>query len=137
MYNQIAILNADIAKDTAQEQEMKEYFKDRDFFDRSKIKGTGIISHMCKLENILNIPNEIVYFQENGLYEGIVLSLLNSENIKSQQGAFIFNANPYKPLEVVASDAWLPKNKSYNCRRFSEICYQCRSYGVRRRPCVF
>lgn len=47
-----------------------------------------------------------MYFGENEEYEGIVFSLLNSDNIKNQRGVFVFNSDPYKPMEVIALEAY-------------------------------
>jgi hypothetical protein len=112
-------LIAMIAKDEEQRLEMEEHFKDRDFFDRTKIEGSGLVSHMCKIENMLSIPTEIMYYRDSYEYEGIVFSLLNSENIKAQQGAFIWNSTSLKPLEVVAFEAFEEEMDSY---KFCE-CY--------------
>lgn len=112
-------LIAMIAKDEEQRLEMEEHFKDRDFFDRTKIEGSGLVSHMCKIENMISIPTGIMYYRESYDYEGIVFSLLNSENIKIQQGAFIWNSSSFKPLEVVAFEAFEKETDSY---KFCE-CY--------------
>lgn len=108
-----------IAKDEEQRIKMEEHFKDKDIFDREKIEGSGLISHMCKIENMLSIPGGIMYYHETDIYKGIVFSLLNSDNIKNQQGVFMFNASSYKPLEVVALDAY---NKEFDSYKFCE-CY--------------
>jgi hypothetical protein len=60
---------------------------------------------MCEIENMVSIPTGIMYYRDNFDHEGIALSLLTSENIKFQQGAFIWNSTPFKPLEVVAFEA--------------------------------
>jgi hypothetical protein len=99
-------LIAMIAKNEKQRLEMEEHFKDRDFFDRTKIEGSGLVSHMCEIENMVSIPTGIMYYRDNFDHEGIVFSLLNSENIKFQQGAFIWNSTSFKPLEVVAFEAF-------------------------------
>lgn len=108
-----------VARDERQEREMKKHFKDRDFWDRTKIEGSGIISHMCKVDNMLSIPTGTNYYSENDKYKGIVFSLLNSENIKKQKGSFTWNSSPLKPLEVVAFEAFSNGNHQY---KFCE-CY--------------
>lgn len=108
-----------IAKDEEQRLEMEEHFKDRDFFDRTKIEGSGLVSHMCKIENMVSIPTGIMYYRDNYEHEGVVFSLLNSENIKIQQGTFIWNSTSIKPLEVVAFEAFETEFESY---KFCE-CY--------------
>ena len=112
-------LIAMIAKDEEQRLKMEEHFKDKDFFDREKIEGSGLVSHMCKIENMITIPTGIMYYRDNYKYEGIVFSLLNSKNIKIQQGTFIWNSSSFPPLEAVALDAF--GNKSDSCK-FCE-CY--------------
>ncbi|MDR0681860.1 MAG: FRG domain-containing protein [Dysgonamonadaceae bacterium] len=99
-----------IAQDETQRLEMEERYKDRDFFDRSKISGSGLISHMCEIDKMLSLP--IMYLGENNKYKGIVLSLLNSENIKTQQGYFMWNARSYKPLEVVGQESYEKQSES-------------------------
>jgi hypothetical protein len=114
-------LIAMVAKDEKQRLEMEEHFKDRDFFDRTKIEGSGLVSHMCKIENMVSIPTGIMYYRDNFDYEGIAFSLLNSENIKAQHGAFIWNSSSFKPLEVVAFEAF-EKESGSGSYKFCE-CY--------------
>lgn len=108
-----------IAKTEEEKNEMEEHFKNKDFFDRSKIEGAGLISHMCEIDNMLGIPTGINYYREKYEDEGIVFSLMNSENIKIQKGAFIWNSDPIKPLEVMAIEAYDNEDHSY---RFCD-CY--------------
>jgi ribosomal protein L30 len=91
-----------MAKDTKQKKEMEKHFKDRDIFDRTKIAGSGLISNWCTIENMISFQQQIMYYHDNDAFEGIVFSLLNSDNIKKQQGAFVWNSSSYKPLEVMA-----------------------------------
>ena len=60
---------------------------------------------MTKIEHIANIP--ISYFSDKDVDTGIAFSIINSENIKKQNGVFTWNAHFSKPLEVI-------ENKQYN-----------------------
>jgi ribosomal protein L30 len=104
--NLIALL----AEDEENRLEMEEHFKDRDIFDRDKIFGSGLISYMCDMDRMLSLP--IMYLSENNQYTGVVLSLLNNENIKAQQGCFMWNASSYKPLEVVGKESYEKQSES-------------------------
>lgn len=97
-------LIAQIAKDEEQRIEMENHFKERSFFDKNRINGSGLIKHMTKIENMLNIP--LSYFSDRDLASGIAFSLTNSENIKKQNGVFTWNAHYSKPLEVVGNEQY-------------------------------
>ena len=78
-----------VAKDKNQKKEMIEYFKERSYIDRNRIKGSGIIEYMTKIEHMTNIP--LSYFSDKDITSGIAFSLINSNNIVNQNGAFTCN----------------------------------------------
>lgn len=98
-------LIAHIAVDNKQRLEMEKHFYERSFFDKKRIKGAGLISHMTKIENMLNIP--ISYFSDKDIDNGIAFSITNSENIKKQNGVFTWNAHFSKPLEVIGNEQFI------------------------------
>ncbi|TQM49604.1 hypothetical protein BDE36_1324 [Arcticibacter tournemirensis] len=76
-------------------------FSDRSFFDHSKIPGTGFILNMVPMEKMMHIPQ--AYFSDDNPDSGLIFSLINSQNIISQHGAFTWNASATMPLEMVAA----------------------------------
>lgn len=97
-------LIAKIAKDEPTRIEMEKVFGERKFFDRSKLTGSGLISHMTKIEHIINTP--ILYFSDEDAESEIVFSLKNSKNIQNQSGVFVWNHDPAKPIEMVGEDQY-------------------------------
>lgn len=115
-------LIAQIAKDDKQREEMEKHFKERSFFDKDRVQGSGLISHMTKIEHMANIP--ISYFSDMDKDSGVVFSITNSENIKKQNGVFTWNSDYGKPLEVTGNEQYSEaKSESEpNDYRFCE-CY--------------
>jgi hypothetical protein len=93
-----------IAKDDSDFQKMKEHFEQKSFFDINRLKGSGLIKHMTRMENLINIP--ITYFSDNESDSNIIFSLSNSKNIQNQKGVFTWNSHPSKPLEMYASEQY-------------------------------
>ena len=83
---------------------MKEHFEERSFFDTNRVKGSGLIRHMTRIENLINIP--ITYFSDNESDSNLIFSLTNSNNIKNQKGVFTWNANTFKPLEMLGNEQY-------------------------------
>ncbi len=92
------ISNGDESKKT----KMIEHFAGRRVFDRNKLNGSGLISHMTKIEHLINFP--ISYFSDRDKDTGIVFSMNNSKNILNQQGVFTWNADQSKPIELVGDE---------------------------------
>lgn len=88
--------------DEKKKKEMTEHFAGRRVFDRNKLSGSGLISHMTKIEHLINFP--IGYFSDRDKDTGILFSLNNSKNILNQQGVFTWNADPSKPIELVGDE---------------------------------
>lgn len=97
-------LIAKIAKDEKQREEMERHFKERSFFDKDRIQGSGLINHMTNIEHMSNIP--ISYFSDKDKDSGIAFSITNSENIKKQNGVFTWNSDFAKPLEAVGNEQY-------------------------------
>lgn len=95
---------ASIAKDEKQRLEMVEHFKERNFFDKNRIPGAGLISYVTEIPNMINFP--ITFFSDKDADTGFIFSLNNSKNILNQNGVFTWNADSIKPLEVVANEQY-------------------------------
>lgn len=87
-----------IAENDEDFRKMKEHFEQRNYFDINRVKGSGLIKHVTRLENIMNIP--ITYFSDSESDSHYIFSLTNNENIKNQKGVFVWNADQSKPLEM-------------------------------------
>ena len=88
--------------DEKRKKAMQKHFAGRKVFDRSKLNGSGLISHMTKIENLINFP--IGYFSDKDKDTGILFSLNNSKNILNQQGVFTWNSSSNKPIELVEDE---------------------------------
>lgn len=89
------------AKDEETRIRMEEHFKGRKAIDIKRIKGSGMIAYMLKIERMINFP--ATYFGD-GKPDDIVFSLNNSLNIQNQAGVFTWNADPAKPFEMVVNE---------------------------------
>lgn len=83
---------------------MEKHFAGRKVFDRSKISGSGLISHMTKIAHLIKFP--IGYFSDKDMDSGILFSLNNSKNILNQAGVFTWNADPSKPIEMIGDEEY-------------------------------
>ncbi|RYZ90895.1 MAG: FRG domain-containing protein [Proteobacteria bacterium] len=120
-------LNLSIDRFTDNEKvrtEMKGHFKGRNAIDTSRIKGSGMIAFMLRINHMINF--RATYFSDNGP-DDIIFSLNNSENIKSQAGVFTWNADPTKPFEMVVSEQNnLTDNKSEDeARSIQNVVCEC------------
>jgi hypothetical protein len=97
-------LITEIAKDEEHKKQMEKHFAGRRLFDRQKLTGSGLISHMTKINHLIGIP--IAYFSDKDRDSGILFSLNNSENITNQEGVFTLNYEPSKPLEMVGDEQY-------------------------------
>ncbi|MBP6754947.1 MAG: FRG domain-containing protein [Bacteroidia bacterium] len=93
-----------IAKNELDFQDMKKHFEERNFFDTNRIKGSGLIAHMTRIENLINIP--ITYFSDNESDSKLFFSITNSDNIKNQKGVFTWNSHTSKPLEMRGNELY-------------------------------
>ncbi|MBY8961793.1 FRG domain-containing protein [Flavobacterium sp. D11R37] len=92
----------EIAKDDAQRIEMEEHFKGRSLFDIKRVFGSGLIKHLTMARHLTGF--DLMFFSDKDAEKGFIFSLNNSHNIVNQQGVFVLNASPYKPLEVAGKD---------------------------------
>lgn len=100
---QLEALINEIAGDNQQmKAEMTEKFRGRSLFDKSRFAGSGMIKHMTAIERMVIFP--ITYFSDRDKDSGIMFSLNNSQNILNQKGVFTWNAEPFKPLEMVGNE---------------------------------
>jgi hypothetical protein len=94
--------------DVKRKKAMQKHFAGRKIFDRSRINGSGLISHMTKIEHLINFP--IAYFSDKDKASGILFSLNNSENILNQEGVFTWNSDSSKPIEMVGDEQYKKVN---------------------------
>ncbi len=107
----IAKLAMEIATDDNMLAETRQKFKDRSYFDKAKIKGSGMVKSIMEIQKMINLP--LMYFSDKDKDSGIVFSLNNSKNILNQSGVFTWNADATKPLELVGYDQYkLGKNET-------------------------
>jgi hypothetical protein len=99
---------ASIAKDEPTRIAMEKKFGDRKLFDRKRFPGSGLVTHMTKIEHIINTP--ILYFSDDDSESGIIFSLKNSMNILNQSGVFLWNYDPAKPIELIGDEQYRKTN---------------------------
>ncbi len=111
-----------IAENEDTRKEMIEKFKNSDFFDRSKLTGSGLIKKMTEIDTLVNFP--LTYFSDKDISDKIAFSLYNSENIVKQDGVFTWNNSFNKPLEVIGQEQYneVRENNDLYDYRFSD-CY--------------
>lgn len=94
-----------IAKNEEQKKEMEEHFRGKSLIDKRKVFGSGLVKHVSKIKHMMHIP--ISFFSDKDSDSGFIFSLNNSKNIQNQVGAFTWNADPIKPLEIVGNEQYL------------------------------
>ena len=90
--------------DGEKEKAMQVHFAGRKVFDRNKLNGAGLISHMTKVKHIIDYP--ILYFSDKDKDSEILFSLNNNRNILNQVGVFMWNSDPSKPIEMVGDELY-------------------------------
>ncbi len=90
-----------VTEDEERRAAMREHFKGRKAIDIKRIKGSGMIAYMLKIERMINFS--ATYFGD-GKPDDITFSLNNSNNIQNQAGVFTWNADPTKPFEMVVNE---------------------------------
>jgi hypothetical protein len=103
--------------DEEKRKAMQKHFAGRKVFDRSRINGSGLISHMTKIEHLINFP--ISYFSDQDKDTGIIFSLNNSKNILNQAGVFTWNADPSKPIELVGDEQYKEDKSEEEANNYS------------------
>lgn len=99
-----AMIDGVAGDDEQLKAKMTEKFKGRSVFDKSRFLGSGMIKHMTAIERMVTFP--ITYFSDRDRESGIIFSLNNSQNILNQAGVFTWNAQPFKPLEMVGNEQY-------------------------------
>lgn len=103
--------------DEEKRKAMQKHFAGRKVFDRSRINGSGLISHMTKIEYLMNVP--IAYFSDREKDSGILWSLNNSNNILNQAGVFTWNSDPSKPIELVGDESFKAGKTDEEAKNYS------------------
>lgn len=93
---------AQIAADEVQRKEMEEHFAGRSLFDIGRVYGSGLIEYVTRARHMTGFP--VMFFSDRNAESGFIFSLNNSKNIRNQQGVFVWNSSPFKPLEVVGQE---------------------------------
>jgi hypothetical protein len=108
----------DIAgKDENKLKEMREHFAGRQLFDRKKLYGSGLISHITKIPHLIKFP--LSYFSDSDIESGILFSLNNNLNIKNQEGVFTWNSDPAKPIELVGDELYMENLSEDEAKNYS------------------
>lgn len=102
-------------KDEEQKIKMREHFKGRKAIDTNRIKGSGMIAYMLKIERMINFP--ATYFAD-GKPDDITFSLNNSANIQNQSGVFTWNSDPTKPFEMVVNEQNIEANPDSDTKQY-------------------
>lgn len=100
----IAMIEEIAGLDEAKKQEIIEQFLHANFIDFSKIQGIGFLEEQAKTNKLFQFPCPIIYFSDNNQDANFIFSVSNNANIKNQQGVFMFNSSPSKPMEMVAEE---------------------------------
>jgi hypothetical protein len=116
--------------DEALRDEMREFFKGRKAIDKKRIKGSGMIAYMLKLERIINVP--VTYFAD-GKTDDITFSLNNSINIQNQSGVFTWNSDPTKPFELVVNELNIEANKENNPDNDTKNYVLCECFNINKK----
>ena len=111
-------LIAKISKgDKEKRRSMERHFAGRQLIDRKRLFGSGFISHMTKISNLIHFP--IGYFSDKDIDSGIIFSLNNSKNILNQAGVFTWNSDPSKPIEMVGDESYKEGRSEEDARNYS------------------
>lgn len=101
------------------ESEMEKFFsKDRLKMATKMLHQKSLIEFITKIEKLITFP--LTYFSDINEENDIQFSLNNNMNIINQQGVFIWNSDPFKPIEQVGNEHY--GDKKDVIYRFSK-CY--------------
>jgi len=99
--------------------EIEKFFgRDRLIMATKMLYQKSLIDFITKIERLITFP--LTYFSDFNKENDIQFSLNNSMNIINQQGVFIWNSDPFKPIEQVGNEQF--GNKENVVYRFSK-CY--------------
>lgn len=96
---------------------MEKHFAGRKPLDIKRVNGSGLVSHMTKIENLMTFP--MAYFSDRDKDTGIQFSLNNSHNILNQQGVFLWNAHPTKPVELIGDEMYKETKSEEEAKQYS------------------
>ncbi|KEY20347.1 FRG domain-containing protein [Kaistella antarctica] len=105
--------------DGINEIEMNKFFSNNRLEMATKmLYQRGLIDYLTKVERLMTF--ELTYFSDLNEGTDIQFSLNNSMNIINQQGVFIWNSDPFKPIEQVGNEQLIERTDVIY--RFSK-CY--------------
>ncbi|GAB3722397.1 FRG domain-containing protein [Flavobacterium koreense] len=96
---------------------MEIHFAGRKPLDINRVNGSGLITKITMIDNLINFP--MAYFSDRNIDAGIQFSLNNSHNIKNQQGVFLWNAHPTKPIELIGDEMYKETKSEEEAREYS------------------
>lgn len=85
------------------------HFRDRAYFDKTRFFGSGLINHMTKISNMMEI--DLDFFSDFDISSGLIYSLENNQNIINQKGAFSWNSDSTKPIELFGYDKYIEEKE--------------------------
>lgn len=96
---------------------MEKHFAGRKPLDINRVNGSGLITYITMIDKLVNFP--MVYFSDRNVDTGIQFSLNNSHNINNQQGVFLWNAHPTKPIELIGDEMYKETKSEEEAREYS------------------
>lgn len=103
--------------DEKEREAMEKHFAGRKPLDINRVNGSGLISDMTKIENLMTFP--MAYFSDKDKETGVLFSLNNSKNILNQDGVFLWNAHPTKPVELIGDEMYKEIKPEEEAREYS------------------
>ena len=97
-----------ISKITNNEEEKlktENHFKDRAYFDKTRFFGSGLIKHITKISNMMEI--DLDFFSDFDITSGLIYSLKNNQNIINQKGVFSWNSDSTRPIELFGYEKYI------------------------------
>ncbi len=116
--------------DEEKRQKMRQHFKGRQAIDIKRIKGSGMISSMLKIEHMMKVPG--TYFSD-GRPDDITFSLNNSTNIQNQAGAFTWNSDATKPFELVVNEQNIEAEEGQGQDEFRTKYQLCECFNINKK----
>ncbi len=101
-----------ISKITNNEEEKlktENHFKDRNYFDKTRFFGSGLINHMTKISSMMEI--DLDFFSDFDITSGLIYSLKNNQNIINQKGIFSWNSDSTRPIELFGYDKYIEEKE--------------------------
>jgi hypothetical protein len=90
-------------KEDINENEMNKFFSnDRLKLTTKMLHQKSLVEFITKVEKLMSFP--LTYFSDSNVESDIKFSLNNNMNIVNQQGVFVWNSDPIKPIEQVGNE---------------------------------